>query len=147
VGQDEPKTGARAGGRASNVLDRLARLAEHAAVERTVLVDRAGLLIAAVPCPDRALVDRLAAAVAGLRSLAQGAATAIGKGSLRQVIVDTDAGYLYVIVMPDAAVLGVQTDPTADLAEVGYQAVLATEQIRPLLNDAVVQELASLLPG
>jgi hypothetical protein len=40
-----------------------------------------------------------------------------------------------------------QTDPTADLAEVGYAAVLVTEQIGPLLSEAVVRELTSLLPG
>lgn len=110
-------------------------------VEQTIAVSSDGLLMAASSSQDRASDDRLAAVVSGLRSLAEGGARVMGKGSVNQVIVEMDHGYLFVTAVSDGSVLGVLTSRDADLAAVGYETTLLVDRIGALLTPAIVAEL------
>jgi len=110
-------------------------------VEQTIAVSSDGLLMAASSSQDRASDDRLAAVVSGLRSLSEGGARVMGKGSVNQVIVEMDHGYLFVTSISDGSVLGVLTSRDADLAAVGYETTLLVDRVGALLTPAIVAEL------
>jgi uncharacterized protein len=110
-------------------------------VEQTIAVSSDGLLMAASSSQDRASDDRLSAVVSGLRSLSEGGARVMGKGSVNQVIVEMDHGYLFVTSISDGSVLGVLTTRDADLAAVGYETTLLVDRIGALLTPEIVAEL------
>ena len=110
-------------------------------VEQTIAVSSDGLLMAASSSLDRGSDDRLAAVVSGLRSLSEGGARVMGKGSVNQVIVEMDHGYLFVTSISDGSVLGVLTSRDADLAAVGYETTLLVDRIGSLLSPEIVAEL------
>jgi predicted regulator of Ras-like GTPase activity (Roadblock/LC7/MglB family) len=110
-------------------------------IEQTIAVSSDGLLMAASTCLDRASDDRLAAVVSGLRSLAEGGSRVMGKGSVNQVIVEMDHGYLFVTSISDGSVLGVLTSRDADLAAVGYETTLLVDRVGPMLTPETVAEL------
>lgn len=116
-------------------------------VEQTVAVSADGLLMAVAGSTDRSSADRLAAVVSGLRSLAEGGAQVIGKGGVRQVIVEMNRGYLFVSSISGGSVLGVLTAERSDLAAVGYEMALLVERCGPSLTPDVVAELKSGLAG
>jgi len=110
-------------------------------VEQTIAVSSDGLLMAASSSLDRASDDRLAAVVSGLRSLSEGGARVMGKGSVNQVIVEMDHGYLFVTAISDGSVLGVLTSRDADLAAVGYETTLLVDRVGSILTPDIVAEL------
>jgi uncharacterized protein len=108
-------------------------------VEQTVVVSSDGLLMSMSGTADRSSADRLSAVVSGMRSLAEGGAQVMGKGGVRQVIVEMHEGYLLV--------LGVLTNAECDLAAVGYEMALLVERCGPALTPDIVAELKSGLSG
>ena len=83
----------------------------------------------------------MAAVVSGLRSLSEGGARVMGKGSVNQVIVEMDHGYLFVTSISDGSVLGVLTGRDADLAAVGYETTLLVDRVGSILTPEIVAEL------
>jgi uncharacterized protein len=116
-------------------------------VDQAIAVSSDGLLMAASSAVDRSAADRLAAVVSGLRSLADGGARVMGKGSVNQVIVEMDHGYLFVSAIGGGSVLGVMTSKSADLAGVGYEMALLVERVGPALTPEVVAELKNGMGG
>ncbi len=116
-------------------------------VEQTIAVSADGLLMAASSNVDRSAVDRLAAVVSGMRSLADSAAHVMGKGNLNQVIVEMDHGYLFVSAISGGSVLGVLTGRDADLAAIGYEMALLVERVGGTLTPELVAELKNGLAG
>ena len=110
-------------------------------IEQTIAVSSDGLLMAASSSVDRSAADRLAAVVSGMRSLAEGGARVMGKGSVNQVIVEMDHGYLFVSAIGDGSVLGVLTTRDADLAAVGYEMTMLVQRVGSVLSPQVVAEL------
>ena len=116
-------------------------------VEQTVAVSADGLLMATAGPSDRSAADRLAAVVSGLRSLGEGGAQVIGKGGVRQIIVEMGSGFLFVSSISGGSVLGVLTGEGCDLAAVGYEMALLVERCGPSLTPDIVAELKSGLAG
>ncbi len=116
-------------------------------VEQTIAVSSDGLLMALSSELDRSSADRLAAVVSGLRSLAEGGSRVMGKGGLRQVIVDMDGGFLFVSSISGGSVLGVLTTADVDLAAVAYEMALLVDRVGPALTPDVVAELKNGLRG
>lgn len=110
-------------------------------IEQTIAVSSDGLLMAASSSLDRASDDRLAAVVSGLRSLAEGGSRVMGKGSVNQVIIEMDHGYLFVSSISDGSVLGVLTSRDADLAAIGYETTLLVDRVGSMLTPEIVAEL------
>ena len=79
------------------------------------------------PRPGRA--DRLAAIVAGLRSLADGAARVMGAGGVAQVVVEMHDAYLFVASISDGSALGVVAMKDANLGLIGYEMTVLVERI------------------
>ena len=110
-------------------------------IEQTIAVSSDGLLMATSSSVDRATDDRLAAVISGLRSLSEGGARVMGKGSVNQVIVEMDRGFLFVSAIGDGSVLGVLANRQADLAAVGYEMTLIVDRIGSVLTPEIVAEL------
>ena len=110
-------------------------------VDQTIAVSSDGLLMAASSSVDRSAADRLAAVVSGMRSLAEGGARVMGKGSVNQVIVEMDHGFLFVSAIADGSVLGVLTTRDADLAAVGYEMTMLVERVGSVLTPEIIIEL------
>ena len=114
-------------------------------VEAAVGVSSDGLLMAVFGAFDRATADRLAAIVAGLRSLADGAARVLARGALSQVVVEMAGGYLVVAQISDGSSLGVLTAPRCDLGLIAYETTLLVERVGTHLTPEIVHELKTSL--
>lgn len=78
--------------------------------------------------------DQLAAIVSGLASLTDGAAQFYAAGSVRQVIVEMDGGFLFVARVSDGSVLAVMCDSNCDIGLVGYEMSLLIGRIGKVLT-------------
>jgi uncharacterized protein len=114
-------------------------------VNQSIAVSSDGLLMAMSSNLDRASADRLAAIVAGLRSLADGAARVMGAGGVSQVIVEMHDAYLFVASISDGSALGVVAGRDANLGLVGYEITVLVERIGAHLTPELVAELKSSL--
>lgn len=120
-------------------------VAQTEGVEQAVAVSSDGLLMAVSAQLDRSEADRLAATISGMVSLAVSASRVLGKGALRQVIIEFGQGYLLVSAISGGSCLGVVTPAQCDLGLVGYQATLLVERIGSLLTPELITELKASL--
>jgi predicted regulator of Ras-like GTPase activity (Roadblock/LC7/MglB family) len=111
-----------------------------------VVVSSDGLVLAMSDRLDRAHADQLAAITAGLNSLTRGAATCFDAGEVRQLIVEMDAGYLFVTTISDGSAFAVFAAPDADIGLVGYEMTLLVERIGQVLTPTLRGELQASLP-
>lgn len=81
-------------------------------------------------------VDQLAAIAAGLSSLTQGAARCFEAGAVRQMVVEMDKGYLFVMAVGDGSCLAALASSTSDLGLVGYEMALMVARVGPALTPA-----------
>ena len=114
-------------------------------VEGAIGVSSDGLLMSVFGAFDRATADRFAAIVAGLRSLADGAARVLDRGALSQVVVEMSGGYLVVAQISDGSTLGVLTAPRCDLGLIAYETTLLVERVGGHLTPEIVNELKTSL--
>ena len=114
-------------------------------VEQAVAVSSDGLLMAASVRLARAEADKLSAMISGMTSLAFSASRLLGKGPLRQVITEFNAGYLLVSSISGGSCLGVVTPADCDLGLVGYEATMLVQRIGALLTPELVIELKASL--
>lgn len=109
-------------------------------IAHAILVSADGLALArsaAFP-PDRA--DQLAAIAAGLSSLTQGAARCFGAGEVRQMIVEMDQGYLFVMSVSEGSCLAALASASCDLGQVGYEMSLLISRVASALTPALRAE-------
>jgi predicted regulator of Ras-like GTPase activity (Roadblock/LC7/MglB family) len=111
-----------------------------------VVVSSDGLVLAMSDRLDRAHADQLAAITAGLSSLTHGAAVCFQAGAVRQLIVEMDAGYLFVTAVSDGSCFAVFAAPGCDIGLVGYEMTLLVERIGQVLTPALRSELQAALP-
>ena len=116
-----------------------------AEVEEAIAVSSDGLLMAISSNLERAVADRLAAIVSGLRSLADGAAQMTGKGGVNQVIVEMEDGYLFASTISGGSSLGVVATRDCDLGAVGYGTTLLVDRVGAALTPELIVELKSSL--
>jgi uncharacterized protein len=90
--------------------------------------------------PERA--DQLAAIASGLSSLTQGAARCFGAGDVRQMIVEMELGYLFVLAVSEGACLAALASPTCDLGQVGYELSLLITRVASALTPELRARLA-----
>jgi predicted regulator of Ras-like GTPase activity (Roadblock/LC7/MglB family) len=83
----------------------------------------------------------LATVVSGLGSLTVGAATLMSGGPVRQTLVAMDAGNLLVMSISDGSLLGVYTEPDADMGLVTYHMALFVGRAGHLLTPHLRAEL------
>lgn len=115
-------------------------------VANTLVVSSDGLPLAASDHLDRTSADQLAAIASGLASLTQGAATCLGAGAVKQVIIELDQGFMFVMTISDGSVLTVLAAPSADLGLVGFEMALLVSRVGAALTPSLRSELQSALP-
>ena len=111
-----------------------------------VVVSSDGLVLAMSDRLDRAHADQLAAITAGLTSLTKGAAQCFQAGEVRQLIVEMDAGYLFVTAIGEGACFAVFAASDCDIGLVGYEMSLLVERLGAFLTPALRSELQASLP-
>lgn len=111
-----------------------------------VVVSSDGLVLAMSERLDRTHADQLAASTAGLASLTRGTAQCFDAGNVRQLIVEMDAGYLFVTSIGDGSCFAVFAAPDCDLGLIGYEMTLLVERMGNVLTPALRNELQAALP-
>jgi hypothetical protein len=111
-------------------------------IAHAILVSADGLPLArsAGFPPDRG--DQLAAIASGLTSLTQGAARCFAAGSVRQMIVEMDQGYLFVMSVSEGSCLAALATASCDLGQVGYEMSLLITRVASALTPALRAQLA-----
>jgi predicted regulator of Ras-like GTPase activity (Roadblock/LC7/MglB family) len=114
-----------------------------AGVTSVVVLSTDGLVLAVSDGLARATAETLAAVTAGLASLTAGAARHMGTGTVNQVIVEMDGGYLFVTTVSEGSALAVMSGPDADIGQVGYEMSVLVARIGNVLTPALRAELSS----
>jgi len=114
-------------------------------VLHTLVVSVDGLLMAMSDDLDRTSGDQLAAIVAGLSSLTRGASRQLRAGDVRQLIVEMDTQFLFLMSISDGSVLGVVADATCDVGLVGYEMALLVSRSEATLTPQLVTEMRARL--
>lgn len=115
-------------------------------VTHGLVVSADGLLLAMSDDLDRATGDHLSAVASGLSSLTQGAARMFEAGRVEQVIVEMDAGYLFVTPISDGSLLAVLAERTGDIGLIGYEMAILVKKVGDALTPALRHQLAAGLP-
>ncbi|MCD6284887.1 MAG: roadblock/LC7 domain-containing protein [Anaerolineae bacterium] len=106
--------------------------ASTADIEASVIVSVDGLMIASA-LPSDATEDRVAAMSAAMLSLGERIATELGRGTLEQVYVKGDQGYVILMGVGEEAVLTVLARGRAKLGLVFLEMGRAVERLTRLL--------------
>lgn len=101
------------------LLDDLVERVAHA--ERGIVLSNDGLLIARSSDLAREDAEHLAAAAAGIQSLARGTGRYIGGGTVRQTIVELETAFFFVTAAGNGACLAVQASADADVGLIAYE--------------------------
>jgi uncharacterized protein len=116
-------------------------VADTAGITNAIVVSSEGLAIAMSSGIERMHADQLSAIVAGMTSLTRGASDCFNAGRVHQVIVEMDAGYLFVTAISDGSSFAVLASPTSDLGEVAYQMSVLVGRLGRLLTPELRAEL------
>lgn len=127
--RDEVSTGARL----VEALDRLTGAASEVAAAAVVSLD--GLTMASA-LPHDVDEDHVGAMSAALLSLGEQAASGLGRGQLRELVVDTDAGLVLCLRAGDHAVLLAVTAEGAKLGLVRHELRLTASEVATALDAA-----------
>jgi predicted regulator of Ras-like GTPase activity (Roadblock/LC7/MglB family) len=103
-------------------------------VAHAVAVSSDGLLLAHSRDLPRDRGDQLAAVVAGLVSLTQGAAGLLEAGSVLQNVVEMDGGFLFLMSMGEGAALAALAARDCDVGQIGYELALLVERVGNVLT-------------
>jgi uncharacterized protein len=114
-------------------------------VREAVAVSSDGLLLAASAGRGRDNVEQFAAVVAGLTSLANGAARCFALDEVEQVVVEMTGGYMFLAAIGDGANLGLLADRDCDVGLIGYQMTLLLNRAGMALSPTLVAELKNAL--
>jgi predicted regulator of Ras-like GTPase activity (Roadblock/LC7/MglB family) len=116
----EPDIGAAHGaGQLDWLLDDLVRRVAH--ITKAVILSQDGMTLGASQTLERDDAEHLAALAAGFQSLARGASRHFGGGTVRQTVIEMEAGFLLVAAAGSGTCLAVITGPGADLGLVAYE--------------------------
>ncbi|MFI6762803.1 roadblock/LC7 domain-containing protein [Micromonospora sp. NPDC050417] len=112
-----------------------------AGVLEAIAVSSDGLLMAMSATKDRSNAERLAAVVAGMSSLAGGAANWYSLGAINRVVVDLTYGYLLMTSISSGSILGAVADRSANLGTVAYEMTLFATRAGSALTPRLIAEL------
>jgi len=92
-----------------------------APISKAVILSQDGIALGASRTLARDDAEHLAALAAGFQSLAKGAGSHFGGGTVRQTIIEMEAGFLFVTAAGSGTCLAVLADRGADLGLVAYE--------------------------
>jgi predicted regulator of Ras-like GTPase activity (Roadblock/LC7/MglB family) len=117
------------------------------AVRQAVVVSSDGLPLAVSSGLEREVAERLSAVSSGLIGLAYGSAGRFGAGSVCNIIIEMERGWLFVTGIRDGSLMCVATTREADIGMIGYEMALFSEKAGDVLTPEVRDELKSTLLG
>lgn len=112
-------------------------------VTSVVVLSTDGLVLAVSELLPRDTAETLAAVTSGLTSLTAGAARHMGAGTVNQVIVEMDGGFLFVTTISEGSALAVLCGPEADIGQIGYEMSTLVARIGQVLTPALRAELSA----
>jgi len=110
-------------------------------VQEAITVSADGFLLACSGSREQHGIEQFAAIVSGLTSLTNGASSIYGTGEVRQVIVEADRGYFFVMSIDDGSTIGVLAADNCDVGLVGYELALLIDRVGSVLTPALIDEL------
>jgi predicted regulator of Ras-like GTPase activity (Roadblock/LC7/MglB family) len=119
----------------SNLSDRVA------GVRDAIVVSSDGLLMAKSNGLTREASDRFAAAASGLIGLAYGASAPFGGGRITEIVIEMEAGFIFVTGISDGSLMAVLAEADADVGQVGYEMARLVEQCGAALTPQLRAEL------
>ena len=132
--------------RAENLNWLVARFVERvAAVRQAVVVSSDGLPLAVSHGVERETAERLSAVASGMIGLAYGSAGRFGGGSVSNVIVEMENGWLFVTGIRDGSLMCVVTSKAADIGTIGYEIAVFAERAGDVLTPELRSELKSAM--
>ena len=105
--------------------------------EQAVVLSSDGLLIAKSAGLGREDAEHLSAVAAGLHGLARGAGRRFGRGSVRQTIIEMEAGFLFVTAGGNGACLAVLGTEDADVGLIAYEMAMIVARVGQYLSTPI----------
>jgi predicted regulator of Ras-like GTPase activity (Roadblock/LC7/MglB family) len=90
-------------------------------VRQALVLSRDGLAVAKSQDMSREEGDRLSALAAGVQSLARGAGQQVGGGEVRQIVIEMDSAFMFVMAAGEGTCLAVLASSEANLGVMAYE--------------------------
>jgi uncharacterized protein len=114
-------------GQLSWLLDNLVNQVKH--VEQALVFSTDGLVVASSQGLTREDGEHLSAVAAGLQSLAQGAGLHFSGGSVRQIIIEMDNAFLFVIAAGQGTCLAVLSSAEPNVGLIAYEMAMLVRRM------------------
>jgi predicted regulator of Ras-like GTPase activity (Roadblock/LC7/MglB family) len=115
-------------------------------VRQALVLSRDGLAVAKSQDMSREEGDRLSALAAGVQSLARGAGQQVGGGEVRQIVIEMDSAFMFVMAAGDGTCLAVLASAEANLGVMAYEMAMLARRMgvhltatpRPAAHESVM---------
>jgi len=109
------------------LLDNL--VSQVANVNQALVLSRDGLAVAKSQNMSREDGDRLSALAAGVQSLARGAGQQVSAGEVRQIIIEMDSAFMFVMAAGEGTCLAVLASAEANLGVMAYEMAMLVRRM------------------
>ncbi len=106
-----------------------------------IAVSADGILIAASAGLDRERADHFAAITSGLTSLSNGAAQLFDFGSVEQMIVEMEFGFVFTTTISLGSALGVVAEKGCEMGLIAYEMALIAQRAGAVLTPQLIDEM------
>ena len=109
------------------LLDNL--VSQVANVREALILSRDGLVVAKSSDMSREQGDRLSALAAGVQSLARGAGQQVGGGEVRQIVIEMDSAFMFVMAAGQGTCLAVLASAEANVGVMAYEMAMLVRRM------------------
>jgi predicted regulator of Ras-like GTPase activity (Roadblock/LC7/MglB family) len=109
------------------LLDKL--VSQVANVREALILSRDGLVVAMSSNMSREQGDRLSALAAGVQSLARGAGQQVGGGDVRQIVIEMDSAFMFVMAAGQGTCLAVLASAEANVGVMAYEMAMLVRRM------------------
>jgi predicted regulator of Ras-like GTPase activity (Roadblock/LC7/MglB family) len=109
------------------LLDKL--VSQVANVREALILSRDGLVVAMSSNMSREQGDRLSALAAGVQSLARGAGQQVGGGDVRQIVIEMDSAFMFVMAAGQGTCLAVLASSEASVGVMAYEMAMLVRRM------------------
>jgi len=98
-------------------------------VREALILSRDGLVVAKSSNMSREQGDRLSALAAGVQSLARGAGQQVGGGDVRQIVIEMDSAFMFVMAAGQGTCLAVLASAEANVGVMAYEMAMLVRRM------------------
>jgi len=98
-------------------------------VREALVLSRDGLVVAKSSDMSREQGDRLSALAAGVQSLARGAGQQVGGGEVRQIVIEMDSAFMFVMAAGQGTCLAVLASAEANVGVMAYEMAMLVRRM------------------